>query len=815
MTRIRGAWLLAFGLLAPALAQEQPPAVAITPRLIKPTITGLIAPATATFDVFGVPRIEADSLVDAACLEGWVHARDRFLQMDALRRTAGGDLAELAGDLAKTSDIIHRTKRLRECADVILASIPAKHRALLDAYTNGVNARLRAVAPQEYRLLGVQPRMWRSVDCILVTLAMADMLVNSEATERAQSVFRESYAPELAQFLFEVRGAYEAPLLPDATDREIAQGWLPPLMPSAEVIDLRLAKEPRVEESREDSAGKSPTPGSNAFAVSGKRTKDGRAILGNDMHLMLSAPGIWYRIEIACAECTLVGVSLPGVPGIIAGTNGHIAWGFTNLTADLADLTRLEPVEGDALACETATGVEKIIGEEITIEIGRGGKPFSFTAYRTSFGPIIGDASDPRAQYIGKDVDGVRLALQSSATDPRCIDMELFDLYSAKSVEEAIPIAAGWGGAPQNFLVADSAGSIGWTVTGNLPLRDAGNRPKSSRDPTARWTQFMASDAKPRIINPPSGVLTSANNLPCAQELLPLGCEFDQGDRAFRLRALLRARFDWTESELLKVQFDTRSLRLDRWRNAILATLAGSDFDKTIIALLREWDGTASKDSQAISILDEFRHAIARRLDRPIRQVVAAQLRRDGRDALAERLRVAPGLAVEDEAALRVCEEHPAHWLIPEFTTWESFVDAMLREAIVHSTKGDGSLWRHGELNRAEIAHPFAAALGPAAALASMPADEFAGHPTTPCVLGPNFGASERMIVSPAHLEDAILETPAGQCGMPGSPHFRDLHQAWVEGAAFPLLPQLPRANAAASTPPKVVEEVVQAKPKP
>ena len=783
-----------------AHAQDAAPA---PPRTIKPSIRGLHAPATATFDAFGVPRIEAESLRDAACLQGWVHARDRFLQMDALRRTSGGDLAALAGEMAISSDIIHRTKRLRECADAALLTLPAAHRELLDAYTAGVNARIAAVPPAEYQLLGVKPRAWRAVDCMLVTLVMVDMLVASEGTERMQSVFRQCYSDRLATFLFDVRGPFEALLLPDAP---ITTDCTPAALPSADVIDLRLAKEPvKPDVSQGATPDKAPTPGSNAFAVAGTRTKDGRAILGNDMHLMLTAPGIWYRIEMRCPECMLVGVSLPGVPGIVAGTNGKIAWGFTNLTADLADLTRLEPVAGDANAFATPMGIETIIEEETTIEVGRGGKPFTFTARHTSLGPIVGDDSDARTQFIGKDADGVRLALQSIATDPRCIDMRLFDLYTASTVQEAIPIAADWGGAPQNFLVADADGSIGWTVTGRIPLREGGARSKSSLDANARWQHFMPSATKPFIINPPSGILTSANNLPCSHELLPLGCEFDQGDRAYRIRELLRARSDWTEPELLRVQFDARSRRLERWRDAILATLATGDFDAKTIGLLKAWDGTASKDSQAISILDEFRRAFARRLDRPIRQVIAAKLRENGDSALAQRLQQAPGIAIDDEAALRVCEAREPHWMIPEFDSWQSFVAAMLQEAIVHSTKGDGTLWRHGELNQAEISHPLAAGLGPAAALASMPKDEFAGHPTAPLVLTPSFGASERMIVSPKHLHDAILQTPAGQTGLPGSPHFRDLHHAWLTGEAFPLLPQLDG---------KPAEEIVQAKPK-
>ncbi len=809
---MRSAIALALLCAFSVIAQTPPTTPIAPPRVIKPTIAGLTANATATVDAFGVPRIEASSLLDAVRLEGWLHARDRFLQMDAMRRTAGGDLAALAGEVAITSDIIHRTKRLREVAQTVLDAIPANHRALLDAYTEGVNARLQAAPPPEYRVLGATPRKWRSLDCVLVTLVMVDMLVSSEGTERAQSIFRECYSPALASFLFEVRGPCEAMLLPDASDASIEHGCVAAPLPSAAIIDLRNASDGPT--SNAQTPEKSPTPGSNAFAISGSRTKDGRAILGNDMHLMLTAPGIWYRVEIDCGECMLVGVSLPGVPGVVAGTNGHIAWGFTNLTADLADLTRLEPVADDPLAYATADGSEKLLAEEVTIEVGRGGKPFTFTAYRSSLGPIVGTDADPRAQYIGKDTDGVRLALQSSATTARCIDFRLFDIYSARRVEDAIPIAADWGGAPQNFLVADSAGSIGWTVTGHLPLRQGGTRPKSSRDASARWQHFMESSAKPRIVNPPSGVLTSANNLPCSSELLPLGCEFDQGDRAFQMREVLRSKSDWTESELLRVQLDTRSRRLERWRDAIVKTLAQSTDDATTVSLLRAWDGLTSKDSTAISILDEFRRAFARRVDRPIRQVVAAQLSREGATTLADRLRAAPGSAIEDEAALRVCEVQAPHWLISEFSTWEAFVAAMLREAIVHSTKTDGSLWRHGELNRAEISHPLASALGPASVLASMPADEFAGHPTAPCVLGPNFGASERMIVSPNHLEDAILQTPAGQTGMPGSAHFRDLHEAWVKGAPFPLLPQLPRGSSQAATPSLQAEELIHARPR-
>jgi penicillin amidase len=307
-------------------------------------------------------------------------------------------------------------------------------------------------------------------------------------------------------------------------------------------------------------------------------------------------------------------------------------------------------------------------------------------------------------------------------------------------------------------------------------------------------------DDKPTIVDPPSGILTSGNQLsiaPTGALAAVLGGDEAHGDRAYRLRELLSARSDWDEVSLHGVQLDVRSPRLMRWRDAILAALGDATLRELSAAArteLEDWDGEVTASSTAPGIIDGFRGAMT--------QAFVAQLAVKFADRRELDFNGTVG-AFDDEAMLRILESRSANLIGSDKPdAWAVATAGWLGVAAERArveTPAAGAaaptqpariFATRGERNRLSMRHPAADSLGAAARLAEMPKAPLPGHPTCVRVQTPRFGASQRSAVSPAKLEDAVLVTPGGQSGLPTSPHFRNLHPWWQDGKPYPLLPR-------------------------
>ncbi len=795
----------------------------------------LAAPVSIDFDAVDIPTIHAGSLEDAVRAEGWTHARERFLQMDLARRQSAGELARIFPQ-AIASDRAARPLGLRAIAQRALGELEPGHRALLERYAEGVNAQLASGAPLEYRMLRQTPEPWKPEDSLLVQLGMASYLDSSADTDRARAALYARVPAQAAAFLSSSAGPLSMSIDGSPLPAPFA-------IPSAAILDIHTraavstpavsnptVSNPTVSTPAIVRPPNETTPGSNAFAVAGTRTKDGRAIVGNDMHLALSAPGIWYRIALEWPGGTLVGLSLPGVPLIAQGSNGHIAWAFTNLTADLSDLVLLERDPADPNRYLVPGGSEPFIVEEVRIGAPPGDE--ALTIRSTRYGPIVDEQAN-----------GNPIALHWVFFEPHALDVGLFDIAAAQTLDDALKAARGWHGPPQNTLVASKDGRIGWTIAGSLPARDAATpTPVSWRDAPA-WHGVLASEKKPILVDPASGVLTSANQLSIVPEgalASVLGSNEAPGDRASRLRTLITARSDWTELELHKVQLDVYSARLVRWRDALLAALPttpalapslaqdppqdsphANDAAHAARALLVSWNGQVDTDAAAPEIIDACR--------REVRAAMGGAIGSGAADG------------IDDEALLRMLESRAPHLLPAPTGGWSAFIARVLASAATATrlphvdtkaaaksaakvvakngaspaSSADAPLVpiqfrTRGASNICAIRHPAADAFGPAAKLAEMPRAQLPGHPTCVRVQTPTFGASERSNISPAHLSDGVLVTPCGQAGMPTSPHFRDLHPFWQRGEPYPLLPGATKRRVeltSALAPPKVEPE--------
>jgi penicillin amidase len=737
-------------------------------------VRGPVGPITLSRDALGTVTVEADDRRDVAFGLGFVHAQERYFQMDLQRRVAAGELAALVGKAAIEVDLDHRRHRLRDVAQRALVQLPPDQRRLLDAYRDGVNtglAQLR-VRPFEYLLLDERPQPWRSEDSLLSIAAMyLDLNENGNNTrELALAQMRAVLPAPVVSLLTSADGRWEAPLQGEATP--------PPFVPDATIFDL--GHEP----ASAATANETPAPGSNNFAVAGKLTATGAALVAGDMHLGLRVPDIWFRTRMRYRDASapggvrdLNGVSLPGTPALVAGSNGQIAWAFTNSYGDWADWVRVTRDPNDMGRYRTDEGWAQVDVHEETIEVHHGA-PQSLKVEETRWGPIL-----------GKDTDGTPLALAWIGQWPRAYNMTLMELEQAGNLDAALAIAPKAGIPPQNFVVGDSNGRIGWTLIGNsIPLRHGIDplQPADWSSADTGWTDFIAAEDYPRIVDPADGRLWTANNrVVSGRELAVLGeGGHDLGARAQQIADDLHARSSFAPSDMLSIQLDDRAVFLSRWQQLLQTTLARSE-DPALVelrGLTANWSDHAAIDSVDYRLVRAFRQNVRTAVLAPFIERIHARF---GDFAW-------PGDLSAEAAVWMLVQQRPAHLLDPRYADWP----ALLRAAAVKVTTDLGTQpgglaarsW--GETNRAAIRHPLSGAL-PAmlSRWLDMPSEPLPGDGNMPRVQAPAFGASERFGIMPGHEADSYLQMPGGQSDHPLSPFHGAGHADWVDGRATPLLP--------------------------
>lgn len=735
------------------------------------------ASTTIERDALGSVTISGSSRRDVTWALGYVHAQERFFEMDLMRRSAAGELAELFGAAALPLDRRARVHRMRARAEASLAQSSSEDRELIGIYTDGINAGLAAlqVRPFAYLLTRNTPRPWTSADSLLVIDAMYFSL-NDSGNKRELAFARMKAAlPDSAyRFLTASGGWWDAPLSGPA------MRWPDP--PGAADLDLRSLDKSLLQDAE---PAADVAPGSNSFAVSGALT-GGPALIANDMHLELRVPDIWFRARLIYPDprrpdtrIDVSGASLPGTPAIVAGSNRSIAWGFTNSYGDFADWVRVRPDPAAIDRYLTAEGSAAIETHVESIAV-HGEDAQSLVVRETRWGPIMAE-----------DVDGTPLALAWTATHEGAVNLELLKLETAETTDQAIAIAHQAGMPAQNFLVADRFGSIAWTIAGRMPLRVGGFDPHLPADwskPGTGWRGWVGASDYPQISNPPWQRLWTANARIVDEgrhlELIGDG-GYELGARQQQIRDGLRAREHFTAADMLDIQLDDRALFLDPWRKRLLALLdkgvAGSGREAMRKAL-DDWDGHASVNSVSYRIVRAWRNEVKD----TVMDAFAAVVRSKYADFKL------PKLAQAENALWSLLELKPAHLLPPGYASWEELQLACLDRVAANLQKQPGGIaartW--GERNTARIAHPLSRALpGFFARWLDMPADALAGDSNMPRVQGPDFGASERFAVAPGDEEHGYFELPGGQSGHPLSPFYGAGHHDWVEGKPTPFLP--------------------------
>ncbi|RLV60679.1 penicillin acylase family protein [Parashewanella curva] len=762
-------------------------------RLSLPQLNGSITtsvikhPVDVTRDSQGVPTITGKSRADVAFATGYLHAQERFFQMDLARRNSAGELAELFGERAINYDKKQRIHRFRLVASQSIKRLPKTQKQILNAYTLGVNQGLKDLTskPFEYWLLNLAPKPWKPEDSFLVIYSMyLDLNDPSGHLDATKGFLAKIVSPKVLAFLSPPYTRWDSPLHHDHKYRIT--------IPNKDEINLRSLA-PKVYASMTGNIKPEIMIGSNNFAVAGELTPYHSAMVEDDMHLGLRVPTTWYRAQLRYPSSNkqqmvkVTGVTLPGVPSMIVGSNGQVAWAFTNSYGDWVDLIKLK-IDGNEYF--TKEGKDKFHTWYDTLNI-KGQSSIEMKFNSTRWGPVI-DSPYTNRKY----------ALMWTAHKPSATNVNLMKLETANTVKEAIDIANQSGLPPQNITIADSQGNIGWSIAGKIPKRNHIDTrlPIDWRMADTQWQGWISPNAYPKVINPAAKRIWTANaRIASGKDLHKIGDGgYALGARQQQIRDHLMSLKHVDEQKLLSVATDSRALYLSHWRKLMLEALTPNELEghperAYIREQIQQWSGHAQPHDHGYRIVREFHD----QLNKTVLQSIGRYLlytthvpHKELDDTWIQ------GVNHEREMLLTLYEHKPMNWLSPQYKDWDQLFLQTIDSVIAKLAKQNHSdamtalkaaTW--GQRNTAAINHPLSSAIPIIGKYLNMPAVELAGDNWMPSAQRPNAGVSERMIVAPGHEDKGIFHMPGGQSGHPLSPYYKSGFNDWVEANPSPLLP--------------------------
>ncbi len=474
-------------------------------------LAGLSAPVTVLRDSHGVPHIEAATEADLFMAQGYVTAQDRLWQMDSFRRNANGELAEVMGPSLVAHDRAQRVLQFRTTARRVYASLSAEDRARFEDYARGVNLFIEQHGdslPPEFRLLHYRPQPWTGVDSISIGLMMVDMLDSHWYTKLGRErVAARLHDEKLENELYPVGSWRDHP--PTGIRIDLSQPHPELTQPTDEDDEDtdRSQIEPAPHEDLRALQALLGLPscdgcaaGSNNWVIAGGHTASGKPLLSNDMHLPLTEPNIWYMADLKSPGFHAAGVTLPGMPFVIAGHNEHVAWGFTALYGDVQDLY-LEDLDGKG-NYQDSDGQWKPLQVDHEVIKVRGGKDVTVDVQLTAHGPLLNPIFKKEKRPI---------ALKWTLYDPTLNGLPLYQMNVASNWTEFSAALETWCWPTQNVVYSDDQGHIAYHAIGRVPLRPAGFAAVTIHDKTHEWKDYIPFDAMPNAIDPTSGFLATAN----------------------------------------------------------------------------------------------------------------------------------------------------------------------------------------------------------------------------------------------------------------------------------------------------------------
>jgi penicillin amidase len=830
-------------------------------------VYGLSAPVTVERDARGVPHIRAGSLDDLVFAQGYVTAQDRLWQMDLLRRHASGQLAAILGSSFVYHDRLQRFLQLDTAATRALDALPADQKHWLEVYARGVNASLGAQIghlPVEFRIIGYKPVPWTPRDSLLVGLVMYQDLTTGFPVKLAREALAAHLTPDLMADLYPTgswRDHWPGEPAPDVT---APQPDIPDIPLDESQSQLRQPQKGLDSETRGSRRETSATSlralqqtlavfhapcdscvaGSNGWAVAGSRTASGKPMLSNDIHLSLSAPELWYEADLEApnpaplAAFHAAGITLPGMPFVVAGHNDHVAWGFTILGADVQDLY-IEHTRGTPTGAEfqTVGGDWKPVRYQAEVIHVRGGADVTLDVPLTRHG----DCDTPIVSSIFSGGETRTVSLRWTVYDPTKVNFPLLAVDSASDWASMLDAAAGWGAPPVNLIYADDQGHIGYHAIGPVPVRGDMNNPAAlsavpidTAAPDAashEWVGYIPFDQLPQVLDPPGGILVTANGRVTPDGYrYPITLNWMAPYRTERIYKILESGPGQTPgpthplapADMLAIQTDVFS-ELDRviaqrLAYAIDHTSGALKNDKSLhqaADLLRNWNGQVDANSAAPAIVDAARAALWPMLLIPKLAPQAAAEVASGADlskdkslpadaARTANLWAAYVWGERDSVEEEIVTHTPARWLPPTYANWDDFLAAVVQRGLhdAHAPR-DLSAWQYGKAFPLDLEHPIFGRSQLLQSVIGVPTgtgpEPDSGDLTTIKQVGPSFGPSDRFTTDLGGFDSTTLNLVLGQSGNPASPWYMDQFEDWLHARTY-ALPFTPAATRATIT---------------
>jgi len=770
----------------------------------------------------GIPQIYADNSEDLFFAQGYVHAQDRFFEMDFRRHVTAGRLAELVGKGALDTDKYVRTLGWRRVAEQEVALLDPQTKSLLDSYSRGVNSYIDGKSGSklslEYAVLGLtgpdyRPAPWTAADSLAWIKAMAwDLRSNmSDEISRVLSTknlsvdqveelyphYPKSHATIVGNDVNVYNGAFQKDPCKDQFPCPLIQ----PGLARTAVASLKAAQNGA--DALPALLGTGDGIGSNSWVVDGKHSVTGKPILANDPHLAPSMPGIWYQVGLHCRTVTkecpydVAGFSFSGLPGVVIGHNNRIAWGVTTMYADVADLY-LEKVTGDSYQYDgKQLPLQK---REETFKVA-GGKTQHITVRSTRHGPILSGLDDAiadvgKAKNKGVTQAAYEVALQWTALTPQPTIKAVFALDTAQNWPDFRAAAKLFTVPSQNLVYADVDGNIGYQSPGTIPIRGKGD----GRWPVPGWVKAydwkgtIPFEALPTVYNPDEGFIVTANNKVIGDQYpLLLGADTAEGYRSQRIRDLItalakRSGHRLSVADMTRIQMDNFSANAAQLVPLLLNEPLGSRYYREGQDTLRNWDFHQGSDSAAAAYFNVvWRNVLAL----TFHDELPKSQWPDGGERWFN--------------VMRTILKHPgSHWWDNVTTIGrtesrdEILAQAMrnARDELTRLQSRDPENWTWGKLHRLELVNPTLGESGIGVVESIFNRGPFGLGGGGGLVDATGWDANEgyavtavpsmRMVVDLAHLDRSRWIQLTGNSGHAFQSHYLDQEPLWAKGETLP-----------------------------
>jgi penicillin G amidase len=740
------------------------------------SVPGLGAPVSVTRDKQGVPTIDAVNLDDLFFAQGYVTAQDRLFQMDLMRRAAAGELSEIVGEVALKHDRQQRILGLRAQAEKGVGDLTPDDRKQFEEYARGVNAYInshRNRLPLEFRLLHYSPRPWTIHDSVMIAYQMVETLSTSPQAALTREKVLAKLGPELSADLYVNSSWRDHPPTVSTRDQSTSPqahgNSAPDALTSAFPKQIADPLETLLQPFFRDEI----LPiGSNNWVVSGEHTVSGKPLLSNDMHLGHQMPNLWYEAHLRSGDFEVAGVTLPGHPYVIVGHNRKIAWGFTNLGPTVEDL--YVETFNDSGQYLTPDGWKQPESRREVIHV-KGQPDVVLSVDTTRHGPIVTELAPGETRKIA-----LRWTLYDGVRDP------FFQVDSAQNWDEFRRAFSEFDAPGQNVVYADVDGNIGYQATGKVPIRAAGDGslPVPGSDNSHEWTGFIPFDQMPSVLNPPSGIIATANGRITPDGFSPsISVEWEAPWRTDRIYSVLGSGKKFSAADMLSLQADIYS-ELDRFLAdkivyAVDHAKTATSMARQAANILRDWNGQMDENAVAPTITTRTRSELMRLLLEP----KLGPAPRDGHAVLSWK---SYHWMMETVWLENVLTHEPPRWLPPNYPDYNELISAALEQALAKAPARLDS-WTWGPQNTVTIQNPVLSKVPVIGGWTGPGMVPQSGSVYTVKAVGRNYGPSERFTADLSNFDASTLNAVTGQSGNFLSPYYLDQWNAWYTGKTFVL----------------------------